>query len=234
VLHGSEGRKPPGPRDTPILANGKDYSAPSVFRPEALLREARRQKQLPLAAVPRIWVVDPDEDLMRHVKRTVAARRHEGWACHHTELVAFDLDGVGDVGVVRCAVGASFAVLVAEQLFSSGCQFLVSITSAGQIADAGQVPYFVLIDRALRDDGTSYHYMLPTTFADAPDPEFLASEALAAIVRQTLTDERQAMTFRTLIALTRIPLLLIWGEETPSPTRHRRTACWIGSPCCAC
>ena len=143
------------------LANGKDYSAPSVFRPEALLREARRQKQLPLTAVPRICVLDPDGDLVRHLKRTGASRRHEGWACYHTELVAFDLDGVGEVGVVGCAVGASFVVLVAEQLFASGCEFLVSITSAGQIADAGLTPYFVLIDRALRDEGTSYHYMPP-------------------------------------------------------------------------
>jgi uridine phosphorylase len=160
--------------DTPILANGKDYSAPSVFRPEALLREARRQKQLPLTAVPRICVLDPDGDLVRHLKRTGASRRHEGWACYHTELVAFDLDEVGEVGVVGCAVGASFAVLVAEQLFASGCEFLVSVTSAGQIADTGPTPYFVLIDRALRDEGTSYHYMPPATFADAPDPEFLA------------------------------------------------------------
>ncbi len=160
--------------DTPILTTGKDYSAASVFRPEALLREARRQKQLPLTAVPRICVLDPDGDLVRHLKRTGAARQHEGWACYHTELVAAELNGVGEVGIIGCAVGASFAVLVAEQLFASGCEFLVSITSAGQIADAGPTPYFVLIDRALRDEGTSYHYRPPATFANAPDPEFLA------------------------------------------------------------
>jgi hypothetical protein len=35
-------------------------TAASVFRPEALLREARRQKQLPLVAVLEICVLDPD------------------------------------------------------------------------------------------------------------------------------------------------------------------------------
>jgi hypothetical protein len=35
---------------------------------------------------------------------------------------------------------------------------LISITSAGQISAAGDPPYFVLIDRAFRDEGTSYHY----------------------------------------------------------------------------
>jgi hypothetical protein len=44
---------------TPILDN-KDPSAPSIFRPAALLREARRQKCLAAADVPPICILDPD------------------------------------------------------------------------------------------------------------------------------------------------------------------------------
>jgi hypothetical protein len=101
------------------IVNSKQHASPSVFQPEALLREARRQKGVPLLDVPRICMLDPDGDVVRHLKRTGAGRVHEGWACYHTELLAFDLDGVGEVGVVGCAVGAPFAVLVAEQLFVS-------------------------------------------------------------------------------------------------------------------
>jgi hypothetical protein len=118
---------------------------------------------LPLVAVPEICVLDPDGDVVRHLKRTGAGRVHKGWACYHTQLLAFDLDGVGEVGIVGCAVGAPFAVLVAEQLFASGCRLLVSVTSAGQIAPIGPTPYFVLIERALRDEGTSYHYLPRST-----------------------------------------------------------------------
>src|SRR6266705_5704758 len=156
----------------------KDHKAPSVFRPEALLREARRQRQLPLVAVPEICVLDPDGDVVRHLKRIGAGRVHEGWACYHTELLAFDLDGVGEVGIVGCAVGAPFAVLVAEQLFASGCRLLISVTSAGQITASTQPPYFVIIDRALRDEGTSYHYAAPEAFAEA-DPKLVATAKTA-------------------------------------------------------
>jgi uridine phosphorylase len=156
------------------IVGAKEHSSPSVFRPEALLRESRRQRQLPLVAVPEICVLDPDGDVVRYLKRTGAGRIHEGWACYHTELFAFDLDGIGEVGVVGCAVGAPFAVLVAEQLFASGCCLLVSVTSAGQIIPIGPTPYFILIDRALRDEGTSYHYLPPATFAVAPDPVLIA------------------------------------------------------------
>ena len=155
------------------IVGGKDHTAASVFRPEELLREARRQRRLPLVAVPEICVLDPDGDVVRHIKRNGSGRTHGGWACYHTELLAFDLDGVGEVGIVGCAVGAPFAVLVAEQLFASGCRLLVSVTSAGQITPIGPTPYFVLIDRAVRDEGTSYHYLPPTTFAEAPDATLL-------------------------------------------------------------
>ena len=70
-----------------------------------------------------------------------------------------------EYGIVGCAVGASFAVLVAEQLFAAGCQFLVSVTSSGQIIRKDDPPYFVLIERALRDEGTSHHYRPPERYA---------------------------------------------------------------------
>ena len=79
----------------------------------------------------------------------------------------FDLDGI-EVGVIGCAVGASFAVLLAEQLVVSGCELLVSVTSSGSITLIGDPPYFVLIDRALRDEGTSHHYLPPAPWAGAP------------------------------------------------------------------
>lgn len=156
----------------PILSD-KDHAASSVFRPEALLRGARRQRALPVTAVPKICVFDPDGDVVRHLRRTVTVRTHEGWACYHSDLLIFELDGVGEVGIIGCAVGASFAVLLAEQLFASGCHLLVSVTSAGQITDNGPTPYFVLIGRALRDEGTSYHYLPPSQFANAPDAALL-------------------------------------------------------------
>jgi uridine phosphorylase len=55
---------------------------------------------------------------------------------------------------------------------------LVSLTSAGQIFPAGQPPYFVVIDRSLRDEGTSYHYAPPSEFAEA-DPALVKKAGMA-------------------------------------------------------
>ena len=83
----------------------KDNAAPSVFRPEALLREARRQKGLPITAVPKVCVLDPDGDVVRHLRQIGAGQVHRGWACYHTELLTFNLDELGEIGIIGCAVG---------------------------------------------------------------------------------------------------------------------------------
>jgi uridine phosphorylase len=79
-----------------------------------------------------------------------------------------DLHGL-ELGVVGLAVGAPFTVLVAEQLFASGAELIISVTSAGQIKPVADPPYFVLINKALRDERTSLHYQPPATWSRLPD-----------------------------------------------------------------
>jgi len=157
----------------PPLLDNKSPTAKSVFDPSALLREARRQKGLATANVPSICVLDPDGDIVRRLKATGQAQLAKDWPCYHTELYTFAI-GSQAVGIVGCAVGAPFAVLVAEELFACGCNFLISLTSAGQITPTAKLPYFVVIDRALRDEGTSYHYSAASEYSKAA-PELIAT-----------------------------------------------------------
>lgn len=157
------------------LLDRSDHAAPSIFRPENLLREARRQKGLSNGSLAPICVLDPDGDMVDYVRRHYAATASTNWACYHTRMWEWTADGIR-YGIVGSAVGSSFAVLVAEQLFASGCELLISVASAGQITNVGPPPYYILIDRALRDEGTSYHYLPASEYVDA-DP---------ALVRMTI------------------------------------------------
>ena len=162
--------------DLPLLRH-KRYQEASVFEPANLLREARRQKQLPDVPVPRVCLLDPDGDIAAHLAAT-DGRRHPGWACYHTDMWITDVGGT-ELGVVGRAVGAPFAVLVAEQLHVSGAELVVSVTSAGQLAPLADPPYFVLIERAWRDEGTSAHYQPPAPWSRLPEP--LAAAARDAV-----------------------------------------------------
>src|SRR6266567_1457493 len=116
-----------------------DYEAPSLFTPQNLLREARRQKGLPEGPVPAICVFDPDGDLVEFLQAAGHAHRHPTWARYHTVLETFVQDEI-EYGIIGRVVGAPFATLVAEELFASGCQLLISITSAGRSSRWASLP----------------------------------------------------------------------------------------------
>jgi len=141
----------------PIL-NYKRCTEASVFQPENLLREARRQKDTQHGEIPHICILDPDGDLVDYLASEDRLVKSEYWACYHSDLYSFEVNGI-TVGIIPCVVGASYAVLVAEQLFVSGCDILISVTSAGIINQPATSRQFALITEAIRAEGTSYHYL---------------------------------------------------------------------------
>lgn len=149
---------------SPPILNNKMYDHASLFEPGNMLREARRQNSISEGKIPRICVLDPDGDILNDLLENSNAELNPYWACYHTKLYDLEYEGI-ELGIIGCAVGSSFAVLIAEELFASGCQLLISVTSSGLISPKQEPPFFVLIERALRDEGTSYHYMQPSDYS---------------------------------------------------------------------
>lgn len=156
-------RRPQADGEVPLLPT-KDYEAPSVLLPANLLREGRRQLGLVDEPVPAVCLLDPDGDIARYLSASGVGAKHPGWACYHTDMWVVDLDGT-PMGVVGTAVGASFAVLIAEQLAVSGAELIISITSAGNLRPSAESSSYVLVAKALRDEGTSLHYQPASTWA---------------------------------------------------------------------
>ena len=150
--------------DTPPILLPKAHDEESVFQVENLLREGRRQRRRTDRPVPAVCLLDPDGDVVRHLRSVGDAHLHDGWSCYHSEMWVTRTEGI-EIGIVPCAVGASYAVLIAEQLAASGSALIISITSAGRIVPLGEPPYFVVIERARRDEGTSLHYLPPSEWS---------------------------------------------------------------------
>ena len=157
-----------GTHAAPPLLSGKRHHEAPVFTPENLLREARRQLSVTAGSVPPVCVLDPDGDILGYLSKNGRTKANPHWACYHTTLYDFVIDGLA-FGIIGCAVGAPFAVLLAEQLFASGCRLLISVTSSGQILSIREPPYFILIEKARRDEGTSYHYLPAAEYVSIPD-----------------------------------------------------------------
>ena len=74
--------------EAPILLR-KYHEAPSLFVPDNLLRQARRQKSLPEGPVPRVCILDPDGDIVAFLEQASRARQSPTWACYHTQMQLF-------------------------------------------------------------------------------------------------------------------------------------------------
>jgi uridine phosphorylase len=159
--------------NTRIPLLGHDPSETPVFKAVNLLEAARIRKGSPKVTVPPGCLLDFDGELARHLADAGRAAEDPDWPCFHTRLLRWRV-GNAEYGVIGGTVGAPFAVLVAEELFALGCQALVSLSSAGLVAERLAPPFFLLIDRALRDEGTSCHYTPPGRYVDA-DPPLVAT-----------------------------------------------------------
>jgi uridine phosphorylase len=161
---------PPDPNFAPDhlsvapLTEAKQHAESSIFTASNLLRESRRQRGLADASVPEVCILDPDGDIARYVDQSLGASTDDTWACYHTTLTRFELAG-REVGIIPFTVGAPFAVLVAEELAASGCRLLINVTSAGRIAAPAGIAAFAVIEQALRDEGTSFHYQPPARWS---------------------------------------------------------------------
>src|ERR1041385_1536506 len=169
----------------------KNYDEESVFLPGNLLREARRQKSIKECNVPRICLLDPDGDIVRYLQKK-SAKLSSCWACYHSDLFEAKYKGL-TFGIIGCAVGASYAVLLAEKLFVSGCELLVSITPAGTLNKEFSQDY-VLIKDTVRDEGTSCHY-LPGHERSFIDPRLL--KTLQPLFNKTDISVRAGKTWTT-------------------------------------
>jgi uridine phosphorylase len=146
--------------DLPIL----DYDAnpDDLIRPGLLARLAGDR-------LPRVGVVT----FLGDVSRGWVAER--GWPVGSTvDMVTgtFPIwrgwyDGM-ELGLAELPVGAPAAVIVVEQMLALGVDTIVAVGSCGALVhvDAGE---FLLPVRALRDEGTSYHYLPPSRWVET-DP----------------------------------------------------------------
>ena len=141
----------------------------SVFTPEALLKTVRFERGLSEEPVPRVCILEFDGDLTDWLVASGIAAPWPSWACFHTRMHSLNVDD-RPVGMVARTIGGPYAVLIAEQLASSGAQIILGLTSAGRVSPDLSIPSLVLVQRAVRDEGTSFHYLPPSRTVEGDLP----------------------------------------------------------------
>jgi uridine phosphorylase len=146
--------------------------SPSALTPERLMGAVRAERGLANEAVPPLCVLDFDGDLSDHLAATGMSSPWSSWACFHTSMRAITMEGI-TCGIVPRTIGGPYAVLVSEQLWAAGAKLIVGITSAGRVSASLPLPSIVIVAEAVRDEGTSLHYLAPAASIAAPTTDIL-------------------------------------------------------------
>jgi uridine phosphorylase len=162
----------------PIVEHPVDE--PSAFTAEALIENVRRLRGAGSETLPRICFLEFDGDLVDWLVEQRLATPFRSWACFHTTMFSLTLEGVS-CGIIGRTIGGPYAVLIAEQLHASGVDMIIGLTSAGRVAPNLPLPSLVVATSAIRDEGTSYHYLGPGK--EVGCPERITAPILHELVR---------------------------------------------------
>jgi uridine phosphorylase len=102
--------------------------------------------------------------LFRHVKNT-----HPVWTddAYNSDLLFLEETGRRIAVLGNFGIGAPVAAANMEELIALGAKSFVSLGTAGSLQKTVKVGDLVVCSRALRDEGTSHHYLDPERFCDA-------------------------------------------------------------------
>ena len=152
--------------NSPLLDH--PHREPSAFRPADLLQAVREQRGAGRGPLPPAGVLDFDGDLTDALIRADEVRRCDDWACFHTEMWLWP-KAEPRCGIVARTIGGAYTVLIAEQMAACGMHAVVGLASAGRLGRGLPLPGVVVASEAVRDEGTSLHYLPPaeTVASDA-------------------------------------------------------------------
>jgi uridine phosphorylase len=95
----------------------------------------------------------------------------------------YELDYKGEkIGVIQSAVGAPLAAAQIEELTAMGCKKFIACGMCGVLQKELTVGHLIIPIAAIRDEGTSYHYIKPSR-------EITANERIVQIIENKLQEE---------------------------------------------
>lgn len=155
----------------PLLNHPLDE--PTTFTPESLIDSVRRSRRIPDGSVPPLCILEFDGDITDWLVKERIVEPFASWPCFHSTMFAIEFEGT-TCGIIPRTIGGPYAVLIAEQLAAAGAELIIGLTSAGRISPELPLPCLVPVTGAVRDEGTSLHYLPPRKEVDCPAPQVTA------------------------------------------------------------
>ncbi|MEM0915366.1 MAG: nucleoside phosphorylase [Planctomycetota bacterium] len=146
------------------------HALKALINPPDYMDYLRSRDAVPSIDPPHGAIICYQHSLWRHIQEMPGTRQPDGFLSGGRLL---DRDG-RTILCVKCqGVGAPIAAAQIEELIAFGITRFVSVGTAGAIQHGLEIGDIVVCDSAVRDEGTSHHY-LPLDHEARPSPDMLA------------------------------------------------------------
>jgi uridine phosphorylase len=139
----------------------------AIINPKEQLRDDERRRGTKSPRYPRDCIVHFYDEILEEAKRRyqveLVQKNWWGWLYRVKS-------GSSEFGMMKFGIGDSLAGLSLELLAASGVRNLIVIGAAGGIQQSCRIGDVILATRAIRGEGVSYHYQMPSKYS-FPSPE---------------------------------------------------------------
>ncbi|MCR5781415.1 MAG: nucleoside phosphorylase [Clostridia bacterium] len=141
--------------EIPILEY--DTSSPEVIAPDHDLADLKLPEKCLFAFLGDVVHSYAEKNLAETVKELITVS-------HNIKIYVLHGDD-GDICLVQPVIGASASAQILDTLVSCGCRKVIAVGSCGVLAQIPENAFLVPV-KALRAEGTSYHYLPASRFID--------------------------------------------------------------------
>lgn len=135
------------------------YDKNSLFSPFDFVRYSLEQGKIDQnSRVPEVMILCYHGPLMQKIEKDERFERREKFFVNKER-------GWGIIG--NFGIGAPVAAVVMEEFIARGVKRFVSFGYCGTLQKNLKIGDYILIDRAIRDEGTSHHYLPTEKYAEA-------------------------------------------------------------------
>ena len=150
-------------RESMGFPNLKDkHERTPLFTPKEYLFYLKKRKRYPKFIVPRGLIICYQSGLLEHILENHRTTKLSGFC---RGLYSLDETDGKVIVAGNFGIGAPAAVTILEEFIAFGIKRFISIGTAGTLQKKIKVGDLMVCEKAIRDEGTSYHYIKPSKYA---------------------------------------------------------------------
>ncbi len=162
------------------------HSKDSMFSPKEFMDYTKKIGKYPSFKVPKGVIFCYDRDFMKYLLENHKFTRFDKF--FNTYLLNETNNQIAVIG--NFGIGAPVVITILEELIAFGVKNFISIGTAGSLQKKLKVGDIVICDKAIRDEGTSYHYLPVSKYA-------YASKKITENIKNSLDKLKQVYTVGT-------------------------------------